>query len=818
MRTGHIILTTALLLGARAAAAQTTPPQGKPTAPPPTQTRGQTQAPEPAEGTRPLSGTLDIGGLFTGTDGDEARFERYRDTRDGLYSAFTLNRRTDTYLFDAGASHVGYRDQRYNAGFIGHGVHFGFEWVSVPLNFSYLTRTPYVTSGTTLSLDPSARQAVQGPTNAATDGTAVGVPCAPGGPPGACGNPAQAAQAKANRSIYDGLATQFDLRHRRDTADFGATYSPTAALDVDAKFRSTRREGQQPWGASFAFNNAVELPKPLDERTNDLSLGTTWANSKAMLRLGWDGSWYNNQFQSMTWDNPIRVSDFSNGLLPPNGPYDPSAYVNGNGPAQGREALAPDNSMNVVSATGLYKLQRRTTVNGTLQFSSQNQDEPLIPWTINSVINSPTVLAAFPHLTQLPRSTAQAEAKGVNALINLSSRPYRRVNFAVRYRFNKRDVRTPIFDATEYVRFDAVPEEVEEGFSPQFDSSRHLFDANVAYTPDGWGTVRIGYGRETIDRTGRGFAKVGENILRLSYDRLMNRYFSVRASFDAGRRRGEGFVEAAAGAEDLDVAVGPGGTQPTLRYYDEADRDRTRGSVVLTVMPTDMVDVYFQFSGGRDKYRPDETAAVSRPGELFGLQKSTVTNWNAGVNLHPTAVVGVGASYGREKYGSFERSRNANPPPDRSWTDPARDWTLDNTDQTNNANVYLDLLRAVRNTDIHFGYDFSDSDNSFVHGGPRIAALSSIGQFIPLPNVSNSWHRVTADVQYFLTSRAGVGFGYYFEKLNIADWNTVDTGGPVGFAPATGNPRIDWLGGLVTGYGNRPYTGHNVYVRLLYRF
>ena len=30
--------------------------------------------------------------------------------------------------------------------------------------------------------------------------------------------------------------------------------------------------------------------------------------------------------------------------------------------------------------------------------------------------------------------------------------------------------------------------------------------------------------------------------------------------------------------------------------------------------------------------------------------------------------------------------------------------------------------------------------------------------------------------------------------------------------------RIDWLGGLMTGYGNRPYTGHTAFVRLLYRF
>jgi hypothetical protein len=83
----------------------------------------------------------------------------------------------------------------------------------------------------------------------------------------------------------------------------------------------------------------------------------------------------------------------------------------------------------------------------------------------------------------LPRSHADAEAQGVNALINFSTRPTRRTNVAVRYRYNKRDVQTPVFNATEYVRFDAVPEEIEEGFSPQFDNSRHLLDANFSYTP-----------------------------------------------------------------------------------------------------------------------------------------------------------------------------------------------------------------------------------------------------------------------------------------------------------------------------------------------
>ena len=803
MRDRRIVLTAALLLIAGPAMAQV------PQAPQP-----------PAPGAvSSLGGTADVGGVFTAVDGDEARYQRYRDERDGVFSNLTVNRSGSRYLFDGNASHIGYRDQKYNVNYLGPKVTFGFQWISLPLNYSYITRTPFTTNGSTLTLDDNIQRAVQGPTNATNDGTLVGVPCAPGAPPAACSNPTQAALAKATPSGYNAGANTFDLLHRRDTAIVGLNYAATRSVDIDAGFTTAKRNGTQPWGASFAFNDAVEVPLPIDQRTNDVKVGASWSNAKSMFRVGWDGSWFTNAFESLVWDNPIRITDFNNGLAPPNGPYDPSGYSNGNGPAQGRMALAPDNNMNVVSATGLYKLAGRSTLNGTLQFTSQNQDEALIPWTINSLIpGTPAVIAEFPHLAQLPRATAEAEAQGVNALLNLSARPYRRLNFTVRYRYNKRDVQTPVFDATEYVRFDAVPEEIEEGFSHQFDNSRHLFDANVSFSPTGLGTLRVGYGHEAVERHGRGFSDVGENILRLSWDTYSSRYVTVRGAFDYGRRRGEGFVEAESGNDEDEPVVGAGGTQPTLRYYDEADRNRTRGSVIVTVMPRDTFDVWVQFAGAKDEYQADDSVPVSRPGELFGLLESTSTSWNVGVSVHPTDVVSLGANYGRDSYGSFQRSRNANPPPDPTWTDPTRDWNLDNDDKINTAGVYLDLLRAFRNTDIRFGYDFSDSDNSFVHGGPRIVSLTAANQFIPLPNVENTWQRLSADVQYLFNTRVGVGVGYYFEKLDVVDFNTVDTNGPVGFAPGTDDPRLDWLGGLTLGYGNRPYTGNTVYVRALYRF
>ena len=58
----------------------------------------------------------------------------------------------------------------------------------------------------------------------------------------------------------------------------------------------------------------------------------------------------------------------------------------------------------------------------------------------------------------------------------------------------------------------------------------------------------------------------------------------------------------------------------------------------------------------------------------------------------------------------------------------------------------------------------------------------------------------------------GLGFGYWYEKFNISDFATIDIPG------VENAPRIDYLGEISTGYGNRPYRMHNVFVRLLYLF
>lgn len=47
-----------------------------------------------------------------------------------------------------------------------------------------------------------------------------------------------------------------------------------------------------------------------------------------------------------------------------------------------------------------------------------------------------------------------------------------------------------------------------------------------------------------------------------------------------------------------------------------------------------------------------------------------------------------------------------------SWFDPNRDWMLNQDEKVNNASIYVDLLRAIKQADIRLSYDYSDSNNA----------------------------------------------------------------------------------------------------------
>jgi len=732
------------------------------------QANAQQPSATPPAVTLPELGSIDFGFRGTDVEGDVARYERYRDLRTGAFSRIRFGRETDRTMWNGGADNIGYRDQRYFGNYASGKTRVSGLWDSTPLNYSYLTSTPWVeTSPGVFALDVAARTAVQNKV------------------PGIVGVPQTVANL-ATPSIYRTLAVPFDLQSRRDTASGRLSYDLTHDLGFNIVAATTRKSGNQPFGMSFAFNNANEIPMPIDNRTNDVSAGLEYVNPQGMLRVAWDASWFKNQIHEVLWDNPLRATDTN--------PIDPSGYSNGNGPARGRMSMPPSNSLNTVSTTGLYKMAPRTTINGTLSFTAMNQNDALIPWTSNDVINNPATFVAFPHLAALPRATAEASVHGLNGMMNFTSRPNSFFGLSMRYRFNDHRNLTPEFDAIEYVRFDAVPEETGS-FTEHFDIRENTFDLESTFNVMKYTSLKLGYIYDDFNRTGRAFSDSRDYTFRSSVDVVGYHYLTVRAMFDHAKRIGSGFSEA---------SVEEGGSQPGVRFYDEADRGRNRGTVLAVVNPVSIVNVTASISKGRDVY--------NGPGHEFGLLDNDNGNATIGLDVTPNDAVSFGVNYGRDRFTTNQKSRNANPPPDPQFTDPSRDWTLNNDEVVDNFDVYVDLPKLIDKTSLRVAYDYSDSDNAFLFGGPRTLSLAAIGQFIPLPDVTNAWHHFTADARYQLTQQVAVAFGYLFEKLSVVDFNTIDLPGQPGV------PRIDWLGEINTGYGNRPYKGNTVSVRVVYLF
>jgi hypothetical protein len=730
-------------------------------------------------------GTLDIGGRFTSATGDEARYERYRDLRNGANINLLYGKVTPDWIFNVSVENAGYRDQRYKAGFSSRRLKFSVFFDQIPLNYSYETRTPYRCTAGSCTLDSALRTQVQAK-------TAIGIP------------QTRAQLGYPSLSIYGPAGQQFDLQSRRDTIGGSAIFSATDNLDLTFAFNSYKRTGNMPWGASFAFNVGDEIPLVIDNRTTDVTAGIEWASHQGMMRVAYEYSKFNQNIPSLVWDNPQFATDYNLNKTTPTG-YDPSGYSNGNGPARGRMAMPPSNTLTTFNWLGMVKLPNRTTANGSFSMGANKQNEALIPWTINPVIANPAVYALFPGLAALPRDTAQMAVNYTSGTFNVNSRPNEYVTLSARYRFNSRNDFTPGFPGEEYVRFDAVPEETG-GETEQFQINRNTFDATASFTPLRYSAIRVGYTFDKWQHTTRATEGWKDNTARVSFDTLGSQYVTLRAQFEHTKRDTINL--------SIDDLVGAG-MQPAARFFDEAARIRNRATFIVELNPMPMVGVDFTAATAKDDYQGAD------PSQQFGLLNNKNTVYTIGVNVTPNAMVNFGAEYGRETYNALQQSRNANPAPDPSWTDSNRNWTLTNDENVNNISLYANLVKAIAKTDIRFGYDYSDSDQAFVHDGPRIGQLAAIGQFVALPNVTNKWQRATVDLRYDLTAKVGVGFSYWFEKFDVDDFATINTTGPATLpilGSRTDTPRIDWIGDLFTGYGNRPYKGQTGFVRVFYMF
>ena len=184
-----------------------------------------------------LFGQIDFGGRLTDVTGDEARFQRYRDLRDGLYVDMPFfHVEKNRWWMNLTVQNTGYRDQRYTLTYARPGrLKFNFIYDQTPTFISNDTRTPY-------SQRPGDNGFYDDPT------AALPLP-----------DDVQArieADPSLVREEIERLATGFPTRTRRDTLGFDLRVDVTENWQTRLNYRNTKKQGEHSFRGVFRFQSA----------------------------------------------------------------------------------------------------------------------------------------------------------------------------------------------------------------------------------------------------------------------------------------------------------------------------------------------------------------------------------------------------------------------------------------------------------------------------------------------------------------------------------------------------------------------------------
>jgi MtrB/PioB family decaheme-associated outer membrane protein len=655
----------------------------------------------------PKLGSVDFGFRAENSTGDTARYQRFRDLRQGGYvDRFRFNKETEQWVFGASANNVGYRDQRFTASYQDIGrLKINADWNQVPLFISDNTSWIYSDNGSgVLTIDDSIQRALQ------TTGTA--------------GTAGLAAVQKA----YSG-AVNYDMRSRRDIGSLNLVYALNQAVDVKVDVRNMNRSGYNlmsfGFGTSPGLNPAIEFGVPTDDRTTDIKGALEFANDRGLFNVGYNASWFSNHRPTVTFDNPLRADDISGG------------------PSKGLAVLWPTNNAFSVNVNGSYKLPARSRASAYLSVGQWNQDESLVAPTVNSALT----LVAPP----LERPSAEAKANITSMVYNFNSRPNDFVWLNAKYRFYDYANKTPIYDTIALVGDWALGTAQWENEPSSL--KRHTVDLDASFSPWKHLGVGVGFSKDDVDRTHRIFEKTAEDTFRVTFDSVASQYVTLRAKYERSDRTGSGFDEAL--LEEV-------GEQPEMRHFDIANRLRNRFTTTLTLTPVSFFDVNASVSTGKDEYEDSGFGLRSNDNHSWsiGVDVLPADRVSFGVNYGEEKYTAL----------QYSRTANPLSATDVTFNDPTRDWWMDQDDKVKTFTASADFLKVVPRTDIRLAYDLSDGKAIYVYNMKPEQKVFTTVPLKQLSGLKNTLSDARLDVQYYVRANLALGAAYWYEFYNVNDF------------------------------------------------
>jgi MtrB/PioB family decaheme-associated outer membrane protein len=446
---------------------------------------------------------------------DEAKYQEFSEQPRGLfldsfyYRDKFLNGRALLWGSNAIRS-----DQQFGGTFRAPRWSAEVEYIQVPHNISFVSRTGYTLLSQAVQVLPDSLQRQN------QENSGAYVP-----------------------TMTDFLSTAggYNLGIRTDDLSAKVRARPGQGLKVELIGSRKNRTGSKPYGGSFGFSNVIETIEPVRQSMAD-AMGRVSYTKKQVTVEGYGGySAFENDNNTLFWDNPRRYTDAS-----------------GN-PKSGLLDLYPENQQVRFGGSVGIHFQRRTAFNGSIQWAETKQDDDWLPYTINSAVLQPDT---FP----LPGTNTDGKAQTLTLDARLTTHPHPKVGGTLRYRSNEYKNKTPGWEFDGQVPYDGSWAAGTYDAHP-YGNKQTVAGVDVDVNP----AKKVGlYGTyEHIERE-RTFREVLDDKEDAVEGKVVIRPTpSVQASARVrhGSRESDEFE-----IEDYQNASGAFVEQPTLRRYDVADR------------------------------------------------------------------------------------------------------------------------------------------------------------------------------------------------------------------------------------------------------
>jgi MtrB/PioB family decaheme-associated outer membrane protein len=511
---------------------------------------------------------------------------------------------------------------------------------------------------------------------------------------------------------------------------------------VNLDYRHETKKGERtlgsPFGSSGGNPRSVILPAPVDWTTDNIEAMFEWGTSRAQFGFGAYASFFSNDEISLTWQNAFgRQAQWDESVSYPD--------------AQGRMALEPDNSYLQFKAYGGLNLGAATRITADAAFGQMEQDETLLPYTIN-----PNLIVHTP----VPRQELDAEIDTTMFNVRLTTQLARRLGIALNYRYDDRDNKTPR-DVYPYIGGDSQDQRPFGDGRINLPYSYREQNGDAIATYRFGGNTRIKGGVEYSDYQ-REYSEVsdadewawvgGVKIGALEH-----------ASFSFDYRNASRDVTAYIGNTPLIESHLPGAVEedefenhPLLRKYFLTDRDREELRFRADFFPAPQFNAGLAVNYYEDDY-----------GEgYFGLNEAKVRLVSVDLGWYPFENVALVGYYTREEYDSDQSSRSFAPGQD---ADPLRNWFAESNDDVDTWNLSLSFSDVGADhgwKGFDFGFDFTHSNTE-----SEIVVTAVTLATKPLPDLRAKLRSVSAWATIDVGTRSSIRLALENSKLDSADFS-----------------------------------------------